>query len=147
MKTQQINRRDTNALIGMTAHDLRGIITYENEEKEKRASELIIANKKLAYENEEKEKRVAELAKGVRENIIIDKRLRIQNKKLLEIAFLQSHQVRRPVASLLGLISLFNFNNPNDPLNSEVLLRLKIATNELDNIIAEIVKKTNEIKE
>ncbi len=34
---------------------------YKNKEKEKRAAELIIANKELAFQNEEKEKRSAEL--------------------------------------------------------------------------------------
>ena len=36
-------------------------ISYQNEEKEKRAAELLIANKELTYQNEEKEKRAAEL--------------------------------------------------------------------------------------
>ncbi len=67
-------------------------------------------------------------------------------KKLSEIAFLQGHQVRRPVASLLGLASLFVFDNPSDPINSEVLSRVEIATRELDKVIKEIVKKTNEIE-
>ncbi len=85
-------------------------------------------------------------AEEKKEKIITDEKLKFQNEKLFEIAFLQSHQVRRPVANLLGLIGLFNFSNPNDPINSEVLSRLKVATNELDNVIAEIVKKTDEIK-
>ncbi|MFZ3078438.1 MAG: HD domain-containing phosphohydrolase, partial [Bellilinea sp.] len=36
-------------------------LVYQNEEKEKRAAELVIANKELVYQNEEKEKRAAEL--------------------------------------------------------------------------------------
>jgi len=36
-------------------------LVFQNEEKEKRAEELIVANKELAYQNEEKEKRAAEL--------------------------------------------------------------------------------------
>ena len=49
-------------------------LTYQNEEKEKRAAELIIANKELAYQNEEKEKRAAEL-------IIANKELAYQNEE------------------------------------------------------------------
>jgi len=37
-------------------------LVFQNEEKEKRASELILANKELAFQNEEKDKRAAELA-------------------------------------------------------------------------------------
>jgi len=46
----------------------------ENEEKEKRAAELIIANKELVYQNEEKEKRAAELT-------IANKELVFQSKE------------------------------------------------------------------
>ncbi|MDZ7836916.1 MAG: ATP-binding protein [Actinomycetota bacterium] len=49
-------------------------LAYQNEEKEKRAAELIIANKELAYQNEEKEKRAAEL-------VIANKELAYQNEE------------------------------------------------------------------
>ncbi len=49
-------------------------IVFQNEEKEKRAAELIIANKELAFQNEEKEKRASEL-------IIANKELVFQNKE------------------------------------------------------------------
>jgi light-regulated signal transduction histidine kinase (bacteriophytochrome) len=49
-------------------------LILQNEEKEKRAAELIIANKELAYQNQEKEKRAAELA-------LANKELAFQNKE------------------------------------------------------------------
>ena len=49
-------------------------LLFQNEEKEKRAAELIIANKELLYQNEEKEKRAAEL-------IIANKELLYQNEE------------------------------------------------------------------
>lgn len=48
-------------------------LVFQNKEKERRASELIIANKELAYQNDEKEKRAAEL-------IIANKKLIIANR-------------------------------------------------------------------
>jgi DNA-binding NtrC family response regulator len=72
-------------------------------------------------------------------------RVRIQHRKLLEIAFLQSHQVRRPVASILGLVSLINTSDPSDPRNADVIPRLKSAALELDEIIHDIIKKTEDI--
>jgi len=36
-------------------------LAFQNKEKEKRAAELVVANKELAYQNDEKEKRAAEL--------------------------------------------------------------------------------------
>ena len=76
----------------------------------------------------------------------IEHKIKLQNEKLFEIAFLQAHQVRRPVSSIQGLISLFNFSVPNDPINSEVLSRLRIAAQEFDDIIRSIVLKTSEIE-
>ncbi|MDB5022182.1 MAG: hypothetical protein JWQ28_3309 [Pedobacter sp.] len=49
-------------------------LTFQNEEKEKRAAELVIANFELAFQNEEKEKRAAEL-------IIANKELTFQNRE------------------------------------------------------------------
>jgi PAS domain S-box-containing protein len=49
-------------------------LVFQNEEKEKRAAELIIANKELLFQNEEKEKRANEL-------IIANKELAIQNEE------------------------------------------------------------------
>lgn len=70
-----------------------------------------------------------------------------QNKKLTEIAWLQSHKVRGPVASILGLIQLFNYNDPSDPINKEILEGVKYATNGLDDIIKEVVEKTTSMNE
>lgn len=77
---------------------------------------------------------------------IADEKLKIQNERLFEIAYLQSHQVRAPIAHVLGLIGLFNFDKPNDPINAEVIKKLRVATVVFDEIIYEIVKKTNDIK-
>ena len=85
-------------------------------------------------------------ADDIKAKRIVDEKLKIQNEKLFEIAFLQSHQVRVPVAHILGLFSLFKFDNPSDPINSEILCKLKISAESLDNIIREIVQKTSEIK-
>lgn len=75
-----------------------------------------------------------------------DKKIKIQNEKLFEIAFLQSHQVRVPVAQILGLYSLFKFDNPADPSNNEIFSMLKTAVESLDKTIHEITEKTEEIK-
>lgn len=80
-----------------------------------------------------------------KEKKIADEKIKTQHKKLLEIAFLQSHQIRRPVADILGLISLFNLENPEDSENLEILTRLETTAIDLDNIIREIVQKTSEI--
>jgi signal transduction histidine kinase len=73
--------------------------------------------------------------------------LKNQYDKLLKVAFLQSHQVRVPIANILGLFSLFNFDTPSDPVNGKVLNMLKRVADDLDKTIHEIVQNTSEIRE
>lgn len=74
-------------------------------------------------------------------------RIQEQNEKLKEIAWIQSHEVRVPVANILGLINAFNYKDLNDPFNLEVLANLNIVTHNLDTIIRNIVNKTNEMED
>lgn len=77
----------------------------------------------------------------ITERVEVKKKINDQNRKLSEIAFMQSHNIRQPVANILGLISLFNFDNINDPINVELLLKLKTATKVFDSILKDIVSK------
>jgi len=65
-----------------------------------------------------------------------------QNEKLKTIAWIQSHKVRGPVASILGLVDVFNMHEANDLANKEVIDAIKIATTQLDNVIREVVANT-----
>jgi DNA-binding NtrC family response regulator len=80
------------------------------------------------------------------EKHIADEKLKLQNEKLFEIAFLQSHQVRKPIANLIGIGNMFNYDDPCDPLNVELMTKMNICVKELDTVIAEIVEKTESIK-
>jgi DNA-binding NtrC family response regulator len=77
-----------------------------------------------------------------REKALTDEKLKAQNEKLLKIAFLQSHEVRAPVASILGLVSLFDFDNKSADINGEIVNMLKSAAEVLDKTIHEIVENT-----
>lgn len=80
------------------------------------------------------------------ENVYAYNGLKSQNERLYEIAFLQSHQVRVPIAHILGLYDLFNFEKPEDPANKEIMKRLKTSIHELDKMVKQIVDNTNDIK-
>ncbi len=69
-------------------------------------------------------------------------KIREQNQKLIEIAWIQSHKVRSPVASILGLAELFDFQASGNEHNAEILDLIKTATYQLDDIIREVVEKT-----
>jgi PAS domain S-box-containing protein len=68
-----------------------------------------------------------------------------QNKKLMNIAWTQSHMVRSPLSRMLGIINLLNM----EPYDSEdvpfLLEQIKVSGNELDEIIRKIVSETNSI--
>jgi len=80
------------------------------------------------------------------ENVYAYNELKEQNKTLYDIAFMQSHQVRVPIAQIQGLYSLFNFDDLNDAQNAEILKMLKTTADSFDAIIKEITAKTSNIK-
>lgn len=63
-----------------------------------------------------------------------------QNEQLKKIAWQQSHEVRKPVSTILGLINLIESKKEND-ITLE-LEYLKQAATELDNVIHEIVNNS-----
>jgi PAS domain S-box-containing protein len=68
-----------------------------------------------------------------------------QNSALREIAFIESHKVRGPVATILGLQQLFNHEDLTDPVNKEVIAGITKTTLVLDEIIKEVVRRSNDI--
>jgi len=69
-----------------------------------------------------------------------------QNKRLQEIASISSHEIRRPVATLLGLASLFDRKMLDNPINTEIINHIDITTKELDAVIHTIIEKTAYLK-
>ena len=65
-----------------------------------------------------------------------------QNKKLREIAWIQSHVVRAPLSRLMMLIDLIKSNSFNDSDNEELVNNVLISAVELDNVIRDISNKT-----
>jgi light-regulated signal transduction histidine kinase (bacteriophytochrome) len=70
--------------------------------------------------------------------------IREQNKKLKDIAWVQSHDVRGPLARIKGLVNLLNIHSRPDE-DAELIGYLKSASNEMDDVIKKIVKETEEI--
>lgn len=63
-----------------------------------------------------------------------------QKQDLERIANMQSHQVRKPVANVIGLIGLVDEENLND-VNKKLIGLLKMCVAELEESISDIVKK------
>ncbi|MCS3735533.1 PAS domain S-box protein [Mucilaginibacter dorajii] len=65
-----------------------------------------------------------------------------QNNRLHSIANISSHELRRPVATILGLVNLFDRDDMLNPLNHEIITHLDTSALELDVVIHNIVEKT-----
>lgn len=77
--------------------------------------------------------------------IIHIKSIHLQNKKLKEIAWIQSHIVRAPVARIMGLINLI-VDDTSEAENQKTIYKMILdSSKELDDIIRNIVNKTNEV--
>lgn len=65
-----------------------------------------------------------------------------QNKKLRDIAGVQSHVVRAPLTRVIGLAELMKVQPLEEIVNGELLNHLLSSANELDDIIREITMKS-----
>lgn len=66
-----------------------------------------------------------------------------QNAALREIAFIESHKIRGPVATILGLEQFYNYEDLSDPINIEIMEGVKQMSVELDVMIREVVRMSN----
>jgi PAS domain-containing protein len=67
--------------------------------------------------------------------------IQAQNEQLLRIAHLQSHQIRGPVATILGLLQLLNRGSLTQE-NAQIINYLEISALKLDETIHRIVEAT-----
>ncbi|WP_026753071.1 response regulator [Sediminibacter sp. Hel_I_10] len=71
--------------------------------------------------------------------------IEVQNKKLKEIAWTQSHVVRAPLARILGIINLIEMENEGSENLEFYLKQLRVSSNEMDDIVKNIINETNHI--
>jgi len=76
----------------------------------------------------------------------IIRRLQEQNAGLREIARINSHEVRRPVVSILGIAQLFDKSHQDKTLNNQLIEWLQTSTSELDELIHKLEEKVREIE-
>ena len=61
-----------------------------------------------------------------------------QNEQLQQFSFITSHNLRAPVANLLGLLGLYDSNNPAAPENLAVVVNLERTVRRLDEVIYDL---------
>ena len=72
-------------------------------------------------------------------------RIAAQKSVLSHIAHTQSHEVSGQVATILGLVEVFNFEDTTDPDNKVVIDGIAEVSKKLDKIVKEMVKKENDL--
>ena len=69
-----------------------------------------------------------------------------QDTVLSDIAHIQSHFVRGPIATIIGLLQFYNHEDPADPVNKEVVDGINTSIEKLDNVVKEMVAKENKLR-
>lgn len=82
---------------------------------------------------------------NVTEKIEYENAIARQNQILREIAFIQSHEIRRPVANILGLYELLKLEAQKT--ESKVLESMLVSVQELDEMIRNLVLKSRSLEE
>lgn len=81
-------------------------------------------------------------ARNITERLKTEEALIDQNERLKNIASLSSHELRRPVASMIGLLNILDRENFSNPENKQIMDHLHTVTQEIDEVIRVIVNKT-----
>jgi len=97
------------------------------------------------FDNDKKVIGVSCYARDITEQRKYLLRIEEQNTALREIAFIESHKVRGPVATIMGLVQMFNNDDIANDINKEIVDGILIASYQLDNVIREVVRKSNAI--
>lgn len=113
-------------------------------------SHEIILMGKCGIIEQENSKELILLCIDITAQVKNEEKLQIQNEKLREIAWIQSHVIRRPVANALGICDvLMNkelLSNGSEELTSDKLLELLIKEiKNIDEVIHRINEKTQEL--
>ncbi|WP_375579840.1 response regulator [Marivirga tractuosa] len=72
--------------------------------------------------------------------------IEIQNEKLKDIAWTQSHVVRAPLARLIGLVNLLGEGKIEEEKKQEFYKHIENSAMELDDIIKSVVEKSQQIE-
>jgi len=117
-----------------SAQVLATFAVYYNQKREPKSEELRMIE------------RTTNILRVLIENKRNQDHVKDQTRRLQEIASISSHEIRRPVATILGLVNLFDRNILDNPMNKEIINHIDATAKELDEVIHTIVEKTVYLK-
>ncbi len=154
LKVREGELRDTNVILEERTREIES----QNEEMKQQQEELKTTNDQLEIKSKEalEQKEIIEAQKQVAEALVNSlgdevKRQTVklsdmlddmtkQNEDLKQFSYIISHNIRAPIAHLLGLLSIFNRGDMNDPFNQEVLRLLEDSAKNLDTVIRDLTQ-------
>ncbi len=86
------------------------------------------------------------VARDVTQMLVAESEIKEQNKKLRDIASLSSHELRGPVAAIIGLVGLLETADITNPEKQPIIDHLKLTSKKLDDVIHHIVDRTFTLK-
>ncbi len=103
------------------------LVESQKYKLEKQSKNTDALNKELTLLNKNLDSRAQEIAREIE----------VKNKKMNKYAFMNAHKLRAPIASILGLINLFDKGISES--DEEIMIRmLKESADKLDNVVHEI---------
>jgi PAS domain S-box-containing protein len=69
--------------------------------------------------------------------IDVDRSVR-NEQRLREITWSNSHEIRKPVSNILGLIEILKGSNPDEPVDPKIIGMLSASAEELDRVVKKI---------
>jgi tetratricopeptide (TPR) repeat protein len=125
--------RRQSSLIKALAHKNK-LIQKQNIEISEQSLSLQEANQQILFMNQHLSEIIQQRTQDLEE----------QNKQLSEYAFINAHQLRSPVATIRGLVQLFNETDMEDSINLVVIKHLKTSAEQLDEVLSMIKNLLNE---
>lgn len=104
---------------------------------------IIEGNVKCIRDMDNKPIRLIGINHDVTEQKSIQEKISEQNTQLKKIAWMQSHEIRKPVANIIGLLNLCDMAKM-DLQQTQLLHYLRESAAELDQMIKTIIERTKE---
>ncbi len=96
----------------------------------------------ILFDESENAVRIIGSIQDITEQVKHENAMQQQNLRLREISWIQSHEVRAPLARIMGLVNLLD-DVEASPEVKEMLKHLSNSSEELDNVISNILKRTS----
>ncbi len=91
------------------------------------------------FTRERKVEAISLTIRNIDEEILNRKKIKAQNDQLIEIARLNSHDIRGPLSTLLGLVNLIDIDGTDVDLLRNYNAKISVAAQKLDHVIRSIV--------